>query len=55
MYANKMNMSKAAVYEQLISESMVKNLQKKKLNMPLKMLKANWKENALYKADMYAK
>lgn len=53
MYANKMNMSKAAVYEQLISEYGEK-FTEDAAKYAIENVKANWKENALYKADMYA-
>ena len=53
MYANKMHMSKAAVYEQLISEYGEK-FTEEEAKYAIENVKANWKENALYKARTYA-
>src|SRR5690554_4650969 len=53
MYANKMHMSKAAVYEQLISEYGEK-FTEDAAKYAIENVKADWKENALYNADMCA-
>jgi len=53
MYANKMHMSKAAVYKQLISEYGEK-FTEDAAKYAIENVKVDWKENALYKADMYA-
>lgn len=51
-YANEMNMSKKAVYEQLVSEYGEK-FEKEAAQFAIDNVKANWKENALEKAKFY--
>ncbi len=52
LYANEMNMSKKAVYGQLVSEY-GEQFTEEAADYAIEKVKANWKENALNKAKMY--
>ena len=52
LYANEMNMSKDAVYDQLVSEAGEKFL-KEEAQYAIENVKSDWKASALAKAKMY--
>lgn len=52
-YANNMDMSKAAIYDQLVSEH-GENFPEEAAEYAMDNIEADWKENALKKAETYA-